>query len=276
MRDGERGQGTVEWVGLACLVSLAAGRAGRGRGAGAGGCAGAGGRLADSLRGCAGRRLWRRAGADRRLRDRSRRAGAAAHAARCSSSRGRGRCRSTSGAAARPSCGDGAERGLGPPHRRGPAGHRLRPRRRLPAGCGGGVRSRGRRLLGPARRQPLPPVLDLLRGLGDPARRPDRRRGGLPPRRLGGGPDPHPARRRGRRAGLLAQRLQLRPGPVANWGSDAGIDPLKDAAEALGLARRERLGPRDPPARSSPAAATPATPPASPTSTASPRAAAST
>ena len=29
--------------------------------------------------------------------------------------------------------------------------------------------------------------------------------------RLGGGPDPHRARRRGRRAGLLPQRLQLRP-----------------------------------------------------------------
>ena len=32
------------------------------------------------------------------------------------------------------------------------------------------------RLLRPSRRQPLPPVLDLLRRLGDPARRPDRRR----------------------------------------------------------------------------------------------------
>ena len=81
-------------------------------------------------------------------------------------------------------------------------------------------------------------------------------------------------RRQGRRAGLLPQRLQLRPG-VANWGSDAGIDPLKDLAEAVGARNHNGWGPR-PTCCSSPAAATPATRSASPTSTASPPAAAST
>ena len=52
----------------------------RGRGAGAGSPAGAGARRPDPLRGLARRRLWRRTGADRRLRHRCRPARASIHA----------------------------------------------------------------------------------------------------------------------------------------------------------------------------------------------------
>ena len=66
----------------------------------------------------------------------------------------------------------------------------------------------------------------------------------------------------GRRARLLPQRLQLRrraPPTGARTPVSARSGTL---AEALGARADERLGPGDPPACSSPAAATPATPPA--------------
>ena len=125
------------------------------------------------------------------------------------------RCRSSE-------CGDASGEGLDPPDRRATAGHRLRPRGRLPAGCGRGDRSGRRRLLGRARRQPLPAVLALLRRLGDAARRPGGGGEGLPRRRLGERPVPHRPRRQRRPARLLPPRLQLLP-LRPNWLSDAGI-----------------------------------------------------
>ncbi len=66
------------------------------------------------------------------------------------------------------------------------------------------VGSGGCRLLGVAGGQSLPAVLDLLRRLRHAPRHPDRRREGLPPRRLGGGADPGSARWERRRAGVFA------------------------------------------------------------------------
>ena len=127
-------------------------------------------------------------------------------------------------------------------------GHRLRPRRRLPAGCRRALRSGGRRLLGRPGRQPLPPVLDLLRRLRDPARRPDRRRAGLSPRRLGEGADPHRPRRRGRRASLFPQRLQLLAGVSPTGARTRGSARSRSFAEAVGARAPQRLGPGDAPA----------------------------
>ena len=104
------------------------------------------------------------------------------------------------------------------------------------AGGGGAARSRGRRLLGLARRQPLHPVLDLLRRLGDPARHPDRRRRGLPPRRLGGGADPHPARR-----------------PASTSGPPPTTATTTRAAPPTGARTPASTRSRTPPKRSAPA-----------------------
>src|SRR5919204_10700 len=92
-------------------------------------------------------------------------------------------------------------------------GGELRPRRRLPRRAPPPDRP-PRDLLGPAAREPLHPVLALLRGLlepqGPPADpRPARRRR-LPPRRLGELPAEDRRRRRGRIARQLAQLVQLR------------------------------------------------------------------
>ena len=133
MRSGERGQGTVEWVGTAVRRRAAAGRVGRGRRAGARGarwrgrspsrilCAAA---LAD---GCGDEPALIAA-----YGTRGRRAGAASTCRSLAFEEGSRalpvdfrRCRSTA-------CGDGAERRPRPPHRRAAAGHRVRPRHRLP------------------------------------------------------------------------------------------------------------------------------------------------
>ena len=110
------------------------------------------------------------------------------------------------------------------------------------AGEAEGTEADGADCSGPARRQSLHPVLDLLRRLRDPARRPDRRRRGLPSRRLGGGADPHRAGRQ------VDERASSHNGynyarSVANWGSDAGLDLVKEAAEALGARERNGWGP---------------------------------
>ena len=132
------------------------------------------------------------------------------------------------------------------PHRCRPAGLGLRPRRRLP---GRGVQeagSGGRRLLRPARRQSLHPVLDLLRGLRDLARR-SRSLGeeGYHPDDWEGvqiriGPDgtstSAPPLTRATTSAQLSATGAPTPGP----------QPLRDAAEAVGAASRERLGAGDP------------------------------
>ena len=202
-----------------------------------GAAAGAGGGLADSLRGCAGGRLRGRAGADRGLWDGSGEAGAASTCRRCSSSRGRGRCRSTFGAAASTACGDGcrarASAAAPTPACRSPpsstwstAGRRRRSDSEADgADCSG---SRAGNLY----IQYWTYYADsaTLRGVpiaGD---------AGLPPRRLGGGADPHPARRLGRRARLLPQRLQPRPG-----GRQLGLGRRHRPAQGRGRsARRSR------------------------------------
>ena len=147
------------------------------------------------------------------------------------------RCRSTG-------CGDGSGRGA----------WSTAPTQRLPvtafvhvvdcrAGEAERLRGRRRRLLGPARRQPLHPVLDLLRGLGDPARRPDRRRRGLPPRRLGGGPDPHRPGRRGRRASLLPRRLQLLAAASPTGARTPGSTRSRTPPKTLGARAANGWGP---------------------------------
>ena len=228
MREAERGQATVEWVGLLPSSRCCSSRWSRS------GC------------GCRGRR-WRGrsprgSSARRRSADRCGdepaliaaygtevgRAGPAAHADARSSRRARRRCRSTSGAAASTGCGDGAEQG-----------HVRRTDAGLPVTAfvhvvdcradAAGTRSGRRRLLGIAGRQPLPPVLALLRRLGDPARGPDRRREGLPPRRLGGGRRSASAPTARSTSGPPRTTATTTRRPDVNWASDAGIGPLKDA-----------------------------------------------
>ena len=185
----------------------AAGRAARGRvGAPAGRGSGAGHRREAGLRGEPLRRLLGAPGVGGRLRlgarrpDRRRDAG--------DSLRG-----GDDGAAGRLS---GLPRGplrerprlrRGVDVRHGPAGDRLRARRRLPRRPTGRGRSAPPRLLRGARRQPVSPVLALLRGLDQPPGR--ARKGRLARGRLGGLPG---ADRTGwnRRPSHLPSRLQLR------------------------------------------------------------------
>ena len=154
-------------------------------------------------------------------------------------------------------------RGPGPHDRRRPARHRLRPRGRLPRGGGGANRSRRCRLLRRARRQPLRAVLDLLRRLGDAARHAGRRGQGLPRRRLGERAVPRRPRRR-------ASSSEPPPTTATTTSSPTTTGPPTPASSPT------TAGARRPTSCSSPAAATPATRSASPTPTATPPAAAST
>ena len=132
-----------------------------------------------------------------------------------------------------------------PPHRRRPAGHRLRPRRRLPGGAGG-RRSGGARLLRRAGGEPLHPVLDLLRRLGDPARRSDRRRRGANTATTGS---------RSRSASAPTATSTSAPPPTTattrrsrtspTGPSDAGIGPLQRPRRRGRRPAAQRLGPRD-------------------------------
>ncbi len=206
----QRGQSTVEWIGLVLLVALLAVGAGRrGWRQPAGHRAGPGDRPADRLRRRARRGLPgpARPGAGGRVRAPSSRRPCAATSRRSPTRRGCGRSRSTSAAAARTR----ARWARRPARwRRATTGEPVtlfvhvvdcRGRR------GEGGERRRLRLLGRARRPPLPPVLGLLPGQPELARAPWGRR--VPPRRLGVLPDPRRPGR-ARRPGQLAPRLQLR------------------------------------------------------------------
>ena len=110
------------------------------------------------------------------------------------------------------------------------------------AGAGGGDGSRRRRLLRPACRLPLRPVLDLLRRLGDAAGHPDRRGKGYHHDDWEGvqlrfGPDGEVAERASSHNGYNYRRRSR------NWGSDADIGPLKWGAEAIGARPENGWGP---------------------------------
>ena len=204
----ERGQGTVEWVGLLLLTSLvflsliAAGVRFPGLSVAQAVasrilCAAA---IADSC--------GDETDPDRRLRQRGRRDRQGGHAVarvRARLARAAGRLPTLPGHELRRR----ARQRPGRAQRRRPPGDRLRPRRSIAARAASG---RPGPIARGAGREPLRPVLDLLRRLGDPARGPDRRSEGLSPGRLGVGPAPDRPRWRGGRARLLPPRLQPREG----------------------------------------------------------------
>ncbi len=70
---------------------------------------------------------------------------------------------------------------------------------------------------------------------------------GFHPRRLGGRANSNPSRRRVDERASSHEGYNQRPGPVGGWASDAGIEPVKDASEAIGLRAGEWLGPGDAP-----------------------------
>ncbi len=120
-----------------------------------------------------------------------------------------------------------------------------------------------RRLLRLARRQPLHPVLDLLRRLRHPARHPDRRRDAATTATTGRGSRSASAPTATSTSAPPPTTATTTPRAVVNWGSDAGIEPAQGHRGSGRPAPRTAGGPR-PTCCSSPAAATPATPPASP------------
>ena len=147
------------------------------------------------------------------------------------------RCRATA-------CGDGTPRGL--VHLTDEGQHVTAFVHVVDCRAGPGAEPRRRRdaarLLRSPRRLSLYRVLALLRRLGDPARRADRRGRGLSPRRLGIGRHPH---RPGRR---VDERASSHHGynyaqSVANAGSDVGSDTLREAAEAVGARPHGGWGP---------------------------------
>ena len=149
------------------------------------------------------------------------------------------RCRSTS-------CGDAAEDGRSAAPTARPAGDRLRPRRRLPArGRRSGTEAAGADCSGERAGnlyiQYWTYYADsaTLRGMPVVGER-------ATTATTGRGPDPHRARRRGRRARHLPQRLQLlaqdSTGARTRGSARSGTSPKLDARAA------ERLGPGDPPA----------------------------
>ena len=83
----------------------------------------------------------------------------------------------------------------------------------------------------------------LLRRLGDPARRADRRRRGLPPKTTGRACRSASGPTDGSTSGPPRTTATTTCSSVANAGSDAGIDPLNDAAEAVGARPHDGWGP---------------------------------
>ena len=243
----ERGQSTVEWVGLLLLVALLLAALVAAGVRVPGGVAGAGDRLADPLRGGARRLLRRRAGADRRLRDRGRRAGPRPHADPRLRGRLARRCRSTGAAAAAPPAATAARRA---PVRRTDAGlpvtafvHVVDCRAGAAETEAGGADCSGGRA-GNLYIQYWLYYADSATLRGVPIAGGE----GLPRGRLGVGPGADRRGRRGRRARLLPPRLQLPRRAPPTWASDAGIGPLRDARRDGRRPRRQRLGPGDRPA----------------------------
>ena len=142
-------------------------------------------------------------------------------------------------------CGDAAEADTSA-QRRWSAGYRLRPC----IDCEREGMARGPKPAAPiargAGRQPLPPVLDLLRRLGHVARRPDRRRRraitATTGSRCRSGSDPTAASR----SAPPPIAATTTRGASANWGSDAGFGPLEASSPRRSAPRAAgRLGARD-------------------------------
>ena len=196
-----------------------------------------------------------------RLRDRGGRAGPRADAdarLRAGLARLAGR---TSAVAAAPPARTAPTAASCPARDRRSAADRLRPRRRLPGGRGRDLRSRRGQSARGARRRSLHPVLVLLRRLGDPPRVPGpatpattRTTGSrvTPPDRPGGTVDPRASSHHG-------YNYELGASPTGARTPASGRSTT--SPEALG-ARPPTAGARRPARCPSPAAATPATPPA--------------